>query len=78
MDKRTLENQLLEFTGGARLITVPQIMKYSGDSRRVVQHKVRDLHNMGTDSRPKYHISDIATIMCGGSPKKRKDATHEH
>lgn len=70
MDKRTLENQLLQFTGGARLMSVPDIMKYTGSSRKAVRHMVSGITNMASDARPKYHISDIATAMCGGAPKK--------
>ena len=65
MDSRTIESRLREVTKGADMISIIQIMRYTGMSREWVNRQLRlsALTPIGTGRGQRYHIRDISKML---------------
>lgn len=65
MDVRTIESRLREIAGGADMISMNGIRKYTGTGADWVENRLRDanISGIGNSHGKRYHIRDVARAL---------------
>lgn len=65
MDVRTIENRLREIAGGADMISMKGVLKYTGTSPEWIIDRFRDvgISGVGNAKGRRYHVRDVALAL---------------
>lgn len=65
MDVRTIESRLREIAGGADMISMNEIRKYTGTGADWVTARLREfgVSGIGNSNARRYHIRDVAKAL---------------